>query len=84
MCAYAGGLTAVSTLLYAGFILMRTLIRGVDVPGYASLLIAVLFLGSLQLIGIGVLGEYVGRIYMETKQRPVYLIRRLYKHTDEN
>lgn len=84
LCAYAGGLTAVSTLLYAGFILMRTLIRGVDVPGYASLLIAVLFLGSLQLIGIGVLGEYVGRIYMETKQRPVYLIRRLYKHTDEN
>ena len=84
LCAYAGGLTAVSTLLYAGFILMRTLIRGVDVPGYASLLIAVLFLGSLQLIGIGVLGEYVGRIYMETKQRPMYLIRRLYKHTDEN
>ena len=84
LCAYAGGLTAVSTLLYAGFILMRTIIRGVDVPGYASLLIAVLFLGSLQLIGIGVLGEYVGRIYMETKQRPMYLIRRLHKHTHEN
>ena len=45
-----------------GDILMRTLVRGVDVPGYASLLVAVLFFGSLQLIGIGLLGEYVGRI----------------------
>jgi hypothetical protein len=63
---------------------MRTLIRGVDLPGYASLLVAVLFLGSLQLIAIGVLGEYVGRIYMETKQRPMYLIRRLHKHTHKH
>ena len=67
LCAYAGGLTATMTLLDAGFIDLRTLIQGVDVPGYASLLVAVLFLGSLQLIGIGLLGEYVGRIYIETK-----------------
>jgi glycosyltransferase involved in cell wall biosynthesis len=79
LCAYVGGATAALTLLYAGYILMRTLIRGVDVPGYASLLVAVLFFGSLQLIGIGLLGEYVGRIYMETKQRPRYLIRKLHK-----
>jgi glycosyltransferase involved in cell wall biosynthesis len=84
LCAYAGGLTAVLTLFYASYILMRTLIRGVDLPGYASLLVAVLFLGSLQLIAIGVLGEYVGRIYMETKQRPMYLIRRLHKHTHKH
>ena len=79
LCAYVGGLTAVIALLYAGYILLRTLIEGVDVPGYASLLVAVLFLGSLQLIGIGLLGEYVGRIYMEAKQRPRYLVRRLHK-----
>jgi glycosyltransferase involved in cell wall biosynthesis len=83
LCSYAGGLTAVITLFYAGFILMRTLIRGIDVPGYASLLVAVLFFGSLQLIGIGLLGEYVGRIYMETKQRPRYLVRRLHNRADE-
>jgi hypothetical protein len=78
LCAYVGGATATLTLLYAGYILLRTLIRGVDVPGYASLLVAVLFVGSLQLIGIGLLGEYVGRIYMETKQRPLYLVRKLH------
>jgi glycosyltransferase involved in cell wall biosynthesis len=84
LCAYAGGLTATMTFFYAGFIVLRTLIRGVDVPGYASLLVAVLFLGSLQLIGIGLLGEYVGRIYIETKQRPRYLIRKLHQrsHTE--
>ena len=81
LCAYAGGLTATMTLFYAGFIVLRTLIQGVDVPGYASLLVAVLFLGSLQLIGIGLLGEYVGRIYIETKQRPRYLIRKLHQRS---
>lgn len=49
---------------------------GVDIPGYASLATAVMFLGGAQLIGIGVLGEYVGRIYFESKKRPVYLINR--------
>ena len=84
LCAYAGGITAVATLVYAGFMLMRTLIWGVDVPGYASILVAILFLGSLQLLGIGLLGEYMGRIYMETKQRPMYLVRRLHKHANEH
>lgn len=84
LCAYAGGATAIATLSYAGFILVRTLIQGVDVPGYASILVAVLFLGSLQLIGIGLLGEYVGRTYMESKQRPMYIVRKLHKHTDEH
>ena len=79
LCTYAGGITAAATFLYASFILIRTLIQGIVVPGYASLLVAILFLGSLQLIGIGLLGEYVGRIYMETKQRPRYLVRKLHK-----
>ncbi len=76
---YVGGVGAFVTLAYAAFIVVRTLVRGVDVPGYASLLVAVLFVGSLQLIGIGVLGEYIGRIYMESKGRPTYLIRRRYE-----
>lgn len=76
--SYIGGLGALATFIYAIFIISRTLILGVDIPGYASLLVAVLFLGSLQLISIGMLGEYIGRIYMETKNRPLYLIRKRY------
>jgi hypothetical protein len=53
---------------------VRTLILGVDVPGYASLLTVILFLGGIQLIGIGALGEYIGRIYMESKRRPLYIV----------
>ena len=75
---YVGVSGALLTLIYAIYIVIRTLIRGIDVPGYASLLVAILFLGSLQLISIGVLGEYVGRMYMETKRRPNYLVRRRY------
>ena len=76
--SYIGGLGALVTFIYAVFIISRTLIHGVDIPGYASLLVAVLFFGSLQLISIGMLGEYIGRIYMETKNRPLYLIRKHY------
>ena len=76
--SYLGGLGALVTFIYAIFISSRTLIHGVDIPGYASLLVAVLFFGSLQLISVGMLGEYIGRIYMETKNRPLYLIRKHY------
>ncbi len=77
-----GGIGALLTLLYALFIIIRVLVKGIDVPGYASLLVAVLFFGSLQLIGIGVLGEYIGRIYMEAKRRPTFLIRRLHEYRE--
>lgn len=75
---YIGGLGALLTFAYAAFIILRTLVRGIDLPGYASLLVAILFFGSLQLVGIGILGEYLGRIYIETKQRPAYLVRKHY------
>jgi glycosyltransferase involved in cell wall biosynthesis len=81
---YIGGVGAVLTFAYAVFIIARTLIHGIDVPGYASLLVAVLFFGSLQLVGIGVLGEYLGRIYMETKQRPTYIVREEYSGPHES
>lgn len=75
---YVGMVGALTTLIYGVFILARTLIHGVDIPGYASLLVSILFFGSLQLMGLGMLGEYIGRIYLESKQRPTYLIRNTY------
>jgi glycosyltransferase involved in cell wall biosynthesis len=73
---YAGSIVAMISICYAIWLMIRTLLFGIDVPGYASLATAVMLLGGVQLIGIGVLGEYVGRIYFESKKRPVYLINR--------
>ncbi len=73
-----GAAGAIGTFCYAVFIVLYTLVHGTGVPGYASLLVAILFFGSLQLMSIGLLGEYIGRIYLETKQRPTYLIRKTY------
>ena len=78
---YIGALGALLTFLYAMFIIVRVLMLGIDVPGYASLLVAILFLGSLQLLSVGLLGEYIGRMYLETKQRPVYVVRREFPGT---
>jgi polyisoprenyl-phosphate glycosyltransferase len=75
---YVGITSAVLTALYAAATFLRTLLFGVEVPGYASLLITILFFGSLQLISLGLLGEYIGRIYIESKQRPLYIIRNKY------
>lgn len=74
--SYLGVLGAIVSFVYGSMIIIRTLVLGSDVPGYPSLLVAILFFGSLQLISIGVLGEYIGRIYLETKKRPIYLVRR--------
>jgi len=75
---YIGGLVALLAAAFAMSIIIEVWVYGVDVPGYASLIVTISFLGGLQLIGIGMLGEYLGRTYIEAKRRPVYLIRRVY------
>lgn len=72
---YLGLAVASVSFLYGAWMIFDTLVFGNPVRGYPSLLVSVLFLGGIQLIGIGVLGEYIGRIYIETKQRPRYLIK---------
>jgi len=75
---YIGFTTSFLSFLYGSFIILNSLIFGIDTPGYASLIVVILFMGGLQLIGIGVLGEYLGRIFMETKKRPSYIIKETY------
>jgi glycosyltransferase involved in cell wall biosynthesis len=71
---YIGSGLAVLSMLYALFIVIKVLITGIDVPGYASLMVAVTFLGGIQLISLGVIGEYIGRLYEEVKARPIYIV----------
>lgn len=76
---YIGGVVAFTSILFATFIIFSVLVRGADVPGYASTMVAVTFLGGLQLMGIGIIGEYLGRTYIESKRRPVYLVKHIYE-----
>ncbi|WP_442679378.1 glycosyltransferase family 2 protein [Sphingomonas sp. ASY06-1R] len=73
--SYIGFVVAAVALLYAFLLIGRVILYGVDVPGYASMMVAVLFLGGVQLLSLGILGEYVGRILVETKRRPIYVVR---------
>jgi glycosyltransferase involved in cell wall biosynthesis len=72
---YLGFFISFFSFIYALFIITKTIILGVDVPGYASIMVTTLFLGGIQLFFLGLLGEYVGRIFKEVKNRPLYIIQ---------
>lgn len=72
--SYFGGFVALLAFMYMLWIVAKTLIFGIDVSGYASLMSVILFLGGIQLVSIGILGEYLGRVSEEVKRRPVYVI----------
>lgn len=82
--SYIGTLVALCAFIYGGWMIIDKIIFGNPVKGYPSLIVSILFLGGVQLIGIGVLGEYIGRIYMETKRRPRYLIKDIKEHKHED
>jgi len=75
---YIGAIVAFLSFSYGSFIVILALTLGIDIPGYASLLTVVLFLGGLQLLSIGVLGEYLGRLFIEVKGRPLYVVDSTY------
>jgi len=82
--SYLGGMIAFASILFGAYITLKVLFFGIDVPGYASIVVAVTFLGGLQLLGIGIIGEYLGRTYLEAKRRPIYLVRRVYESDGES
>ncbi|CAN5248136.1 glycosyltransferase [soil metagenome] len=73
--SYVGGVIAIASFAYALFIVAHTIFDGNSVNGYPSIIVSVMFFGGVQLLSLGVLGEYVGRILVETKQRPIYIVR---------
>ncbi len=74
MWTFIGLAIALFAFIFGSNIIIRTLIYGVDIPGYASIMVVILFLGSVQLITLGVIGEYVSRLFVEGKQRPLYVV----------
>jgi glycosyltransferase involved in cell wall biosynthesis len=76
VATYLGLITAVFAVIYGGQLVVKTLVFGNPVPGYPSLMAVLLFLGGAQLVTLGVMGEYLGRVFNETKRRPLYLVER--------
>ncbi|EOL43578.1 glycosyltransferase family 2 protein [Enterococcus caccae] len=73
-----GGVVSLAAFIYMMIVLVQTLLLGADVSGYPSLMIGILFLGGLQLISLGIIGEYLGRVFNETKRRPLYFVDTYY------
>lgn len=80
---YIGSLLSFTGMLYALYIIAKTIIYGVDVPGYASLMVFILLLGGIQMIILGILGEYIGRIFIEVKNRPLYIVDKMVNINDD-
>ena len=75
--SYLGLILSLTALFYATYLVIRVWVQGIDVPGYASMMVVILFMGGMQLITLGIIGEYLGRIFTEVKGRPLYLIREM-------
>jgi polyisoprenyl-phosphate glycosyltransferase len=76
IATYIGLVVALLSAVYGAQVIVKTLLMGNSVAGYPSLMTVILFLGGIQLMTLGVIGEYLGRIFNETKRRPLYLVER--------
>ena len=77
LATYLGFLSAFSALIYLILVIIQKLACGIDVPGYATIIVLILFLGGMQLFCTGLIGEYVGRAFEQSKKRPIYLAKEI-------
>ena len=84
IATFLGGLTSVAAFLYLIVVLLQKLIAGINIPGYATIIVLILFLGGMQLFCIGIIGEYVGRTFEQSKQRPIYIAREILSYENKN
>ena len=75
MATYLGGFSALAAFLYLFWVILEKLAFGIDIPGYATIIVLILALGAMQLICIGIIGEYVGRTFEQSKNRPICLVK---------
>jgi len=80
--SYIGMAVSIVAIAYALYFAAQTMIFGVDVPGFPSLIISIMFFAGVQLISLGVMGEYLARLFQEVKQRPIYIIAERFGHAD--
>ena len=78
-----GTLTAVAALIYLVAVILEKIITGIDIPGYATIIVLILFLGSMQLFCIGIIGEYVGRTFEQSKNRPIYIAKEILDYNEK-
>lgn len=71
-------MTGVAAVIYLIVVVLQKLIQGIDVPGYATIIVLILLLGSVQLFCIGIIGEYVGRTFEQSKDRPIYIAKKFW------
>lgn len=83
LSVYLGLFTAVAAIIYSIAVLLEKLIYGIPVPGYATIIVLILLLGSMQLFCIGIIGEYVGKIFEQSKNRPIYLPKEYLTYEEE-
>ncbi len=83
MATYLGGVTAFAAIIYLIVVVLQKLIVGIDVPGYATIIVLILLLGGIQLFCIGIIGEYVGKIFEQSKERPIYIAKEILKTKGE-
>ena len=79
-----GFITAIASIIYLVVVVLQKLIQGIDVPGYATIIVLILFLGGMQLFCLGILGEYLAKVYVQTKNRPLYILKEHLGKENEN
>ena len=79
IATFCGGITAVMAMIYLIIVVLEKLIAGIDIPGYATIIVLILLLGGIQLFCIGIIGEYVGKIFEQSKDRPIYIAKEILK-----
>lgn len=80
---YVGALSAIAAVVYLIIVVLQKLIWGIDIPGYATIIVLILFFGSMQLFGLGIIGEYVGRTFEQSKDRPIYIAKEILSYENE-
>ncbi len=82
IATFLGSLTAIAAMIYLVIVILQKLITGIDIPGYATVIVLILFLGSMQLFCIGIIGEYVGRTFEQSKNRPIYIAKEILDYNE--